>query len=455
MAIFNKFQRTKQVAEILLRYGLDEFFERSNLEKWLPESLSNKLANESSGSVSVYERIRRAMEELGTTYVKLGQMLSDRRDLLPVEMITELQKLQDKVEVQPINIAEKFQRELGIDIHEHFETLASEPMASASIGQVFKGRLKNGQDVAVKIKREGIDQVIKADLLILQDLVNFLEQRNDIISNLQPKALLNTFKESITTELSLESERRSIERFANNFKQDSRILVPQTYSNLSNNNILCMDFVYGSKVTNKAQIEQQGLLAKDVALLGLDLYMKQVFEFGFFHADPHPGNILLTPDGRIAFIDLGAMGKLSPKERELLGNCLYYASQKNVRKIIETIKQLAVSYNVPNEKALENDLSEIFMLLTESNLAGLDIGELMNRFTKIMSENSIIMPEGVYLLAKGFAQIEGIGRYLYPELDIAAVLKPYVTQMLKKRFSPKRVISESFEKIADSYNNWL
>ena len=455
MAIFNKFQRAKQVAEILLRYGLDEFFERSNLEKWLPESLSNKLANESSGSVSVYERIRRAMEELGTTYVKLGQMLSDRRDLLPVEMITELQKLQDKVEVQPIDIAEKFQRELGIDIHEHFEMLASEPMASASIGQVFKGRLKNGQDVAVKIKREGIDEVIKADLLILQDLVNFLEQRNDIISNLQPKALLNTFKESITTELSLESERRSIERFANNFKQDSRILVPQTYSNLSNNNILCMDFVYGSKVTNKAQIEQQGLLAKDVALLGLDLYMKQVFEFGFFHADPHPGNILLTPDGRIAFIDLGAMGKLSPKERELLGNCLYYASQKNVRKIIETIKQLAVSYNVPNEKALENDLSEIFMLLTESNLAGLDISELMNRFTKIMSENSIIMPEGVYLLAKGFAQIEGIGRYLYPELDIAAVLKPYVIQMLKKRFSPKRVISESFEKIADSYNNWL
>ena len=111
MAIFNKFQRAKQVAEILLRYGLDEFFERSNLEKWLPESLSNKLANESSGSVSVYERIRRAMEELGTTYVKLGQMLSDRRDLLPVEMITELQKLQDKVEVQPIDIAEKFQRE--------------------------------------------------------------------------------------------------------------------------------------------------------------------------------------------------------------------------------------------------------------------------------------------------------------------------------------------------------
>ena len=120
MAILTNFQRAKQVAEILLRYGLDEFFERSNLEKWLPESLSNKLANESSGSVSVYERIRRAMEELGTTYVKLGQMLSDRRDLLPVEMITELQKLQDKVEVQPIDIAEKFQRELGIDIPEHF-----------------------------------------------------------------------------------------------------------------------------------------------------------------------------------------------------------------------------------------------------------------------------------------------------------------------------------------------
>ncbi|MFR2643609.1 MAG: ABC1 kinase family protein [Haemophilus parainfluenzae] len=450
MAIFNKFQRAKQVAEILLRYGLDEFFERSNLEKWLPESLSNKLANESSGSVSVYERIRRAMEELGTTYVKLGQMLSDRRDLLPVEMITELQKLQDKVEVQPIDIAEKFQRELGIDIHEHFETLASEPMASASIGQVFKGRLKNGQDVAVKIKREGIEEVIKADLLILQDLVNFLEQRNDIISNLQPKALLNTFKESITTELSLESERRSIERFANNFKQNPRILVPQTYSNLSNNNILCMDFVYGSKVTNKAQIEQQGLLAKDVALLGLDLYMKQVFEFGFFHADPHPGNILLTPDADCRL----TWGKANcPKERELLGNGLHYASKKG--KIIETIKQLAVSYNVPNEKALENDLSEIFMLLTESNLAGLNISELMNRFTKIMSENSIIMPEGVYLLAKGFAQIEGIGRYLYPELDIAAVLKPYVTQMLKKRFSPKHVISENFEKIADSYNNWL
>lgn len=455
MARLNTFQRSKQVAEVLLKYGLDDFFERSSLKKWLPESLASKLIDDPARNISVYERIRRALEELGTTYVKLGQMLSDRRDLLPPEMIAELQKLQNKVEIQPLDIKEKFKRELDIDTGEHFESLAGEPLASASIGQVFKGRLKNGRDVAVKIKREGIDETVRTDLQILHELVGFVETRNELVRNLQPQILLAAFENSINEELSLDSERRSIERFARCFAEDVRLTVAQTYPQLSNDNILCMDFIHGSKVTDKVQIEKLGLSAQDVAVTGLDLYMKQIFEHGFFHADPHPGNILLTDGGKLAFIDLGAMGTLLPPERELLSDCLVYASQKNVKKLIAALKNLAVSYRVEDEKTLERQLGEILETVGGSSLNGLDVGDLMQRFTRILSQNSIAMPEGVYLLAKGIAQIEGIGRHLHPELDIAAVLRPYVTDIIKRKLSPKRLISEGFGRLSDSYDSFL
>lgn len=191
------------------------------------------------------------------------------------------------------------------------------------------------------------------------------------------------------------------------------------------------------------------------AVTGLDLYMKQIFEHGFFHADPHPGNILLTDGGKLAFIDLGAMGTLLPPERELLSDCLVYASQKNVKKLIAALKNLAVSYRVEDEKTLERQLGEILETVGGSSLNGLDVGDLMQRFTRILSQNSIAMPEGVYLLAKGIAQIEGIGRHLHPELDIAAVLRPYVTDIIKRKLSPKRLISEGFGRLSDSYDSFL
>lgn len=451
-----KIKRSKQVAEILVKYGLDELFGRTHTNNWLSEAINIKLnADKDWETRSIYERIRMAIEELGTTYIKLGQILSNRTDILPEAMIAELKKLQDKVEVQKIDVAQKLLHELNIQADEFFDEINNTPIASASIGQVFKGRLKNGQDVVLKIKREGIEKAIEADLLIIKDLANILEKHGEIFKKIRLGHLLETFEKSLKEELSLNHERDNIEHFARNFHQDLRIVVPKIYTHLSNNNILCMDFIQGVKVDDKTHIAEMGFQAQDIAILGLDLYMKQVLEHGFFHADPHPGNILLTPEGKMAFIDLGAMGILLPPEREQFEDFILYAMQKNVKKVMETIKSMTQDNEAINDKLLEKDLYELMYLLDSSNLSKLRLKDVLEQIRQIFNNNHITLPENYYLLIKGFIQIEGIGRHLYPNINIFNILQPYGKQILARRLSPKYLINKGFYKFLNISDSWL
>ncbi len=451
-----KLKRSKQVAEILVKYGLDELFDRAHIKHWLPDAISTKLSTRKHWqSHSLYERIRMAVEELGTTYIKLGQILSNRTDILPAQMIAELQKLQDKVEVQPIDVAKKISEELNIQASDFFDEIDNTPIASASIGQVFKARLKNGQEVVLKIKREGIDEAIEADLLIIKDLAGFLEKHGETFKKIRLGRLLATFEKSLNEELSLNHERDNIELFARNFRQDSRIVVPKVYTELSNNHILCMDFIHGVKVDDKHQLIQMGFHTQDIAVLGLDLYMKQVLEHGFFHADPHPGNIFVTAEGKMAFIDLGAMGILLPPEREQFENFILYAMQKNVKKVMDTVKLIAQDDEIINEQLLEKDLYELMYLLDGNHLSNLCLADVLEQIRQIFNHNHITLPQSYYLLIKGFIQIEGIGRHLYPDINVFNILQPYGKQILARRLSPKMLIEKGFDKFVNTSESWL
>lgn len=451
-----KLKRGKQVAEILVKYGLDELFDRAHIQQWLPNAIRKKLnPHKNWQSYSLYERIRMAVEELGTTYIKLGQLLSNRTDILPEAMIVELQKLQDKVEVQNIDVADKLWRELNIQANDFFDEINNTPIASASIGQVFKARLKNGQEVVLKIKREGIDEAIEADLLIIKDLAKFLEKHGETFQKIHLGRLLETFEKSLKEELSLNHERNNMAHFERNFRQDTRIVVPKVYDELSNNHILCMDFIHGTKVDDKNQLIKMGFQTQDIAILGLDLYMKQVLEHGFFHADPHPGNIFVTDEGKMAFIDFGAMGILLPPERERFEDFILYAMQKNVRKVMETVKLMAQDNVMIHDALLEKDLYELMYLLDGSNLSKLCLSDVLEQVRKIFNHNHITLPENYYLLIKGFIQIEGIGRHLYPDIHIFKVLQPYGQQILARRFSPKMLIGKGFDKLMTTSESWL
>ena len=456
MEVIDRIKRMKKLSDVLLKYGFEELFDRTGMERFIPNRLAkNSKRLENIRETSFPERIRLAMQDLGPTYVKLGQMCSNRTDIFPEDIIAEFQKLQDDVEPEKIDIYAKIKAELNIEPLEYFKEIDETPRASASMGQVYKGILKDGTEVVIKVRREGIKEIVASDLSMMRDLAAYFERTNEEIKKMNVSYIINSFGNSITKELSFRNELSNMEKFANNFKNDKRIHVPVPYRELSNDNILCMEFIKGFKITDKEKIEKCGFFPSEVARVGLDLYIQQVLKYGFFHADPHPGNIFMTPEGEIVFIDFGAMGTLYPQDKELLENLLLHFIQKDVKEAIDTIKELAVKYNVPDERQLERELTEIVYLVDGNALSEISIGDIFEKVRVILNKNQVILPEDIYLLVKGVGQIEGIGRHLDPSLDIMKTLEPYAKRILRERMNPKYIFEKGTKKITQVSESWL
>ena len=452
-----KTRRLMKLSSVIAKYGFDELFKRGELERYIPKNVKRKYSDkiDEINSYTFYERIRMAIEEMGPVYAKFGQMLSNRKDILPEEMITELQKLQDDVEVEKVDVRNKMNLELGIEIEDYFEEIEEEPMASASIGQVFKGRLKNGEKVVVKIQRENIKPVVEIDLEIMKNLAKTLENYYEDIKKTNIGNIVESFEKVLNEELSLNNELRNMQRFANNFKEDDRIHVPTVYKQLSNDRILTMEMIEGFKITDKEKIIEIEQDPKKIARIGLDLYLTQFLKYGFFHADPHPGNIFLKENGQIVFIDFGAMGKLYPNEREFLINLIIYSLKKDVKKMVETIQELAIKFEVPDERKFERELYGIIEMIDENSLENIDIVTIFEKARKIFSDNQILLSEDIYLLIKGIGQIEGIGRYLDPNLNINEVMQPYMDKIVKERMNPINILKKETRKLETFSENWL
>lgn len=452
-----KTRRLMKLSSVIAKYGFDELFKRGELERYIPKNVKRKYSDKINeiNSCTFYERIRMAIEEMGPVYVKFGQMLSNRKDILPEEMITELQKLQDDVEVEKVDVRNKMNLELGIEIDAYFEEIEEEPMASASIGQVFKGRLKNEEKVVVKIQRENIKPVVEIDLEIMKNLAKTLENYYEDIKKMNIGNIVESFEKMLNEELSLNNELRNMQRFANNFKEDDRIHVPAVYKQLSNDRILTMEMIEGFKITDKEKIIKIGQDPKKIARIGLDLYLTQFLKHGFFHADPHPGNIFLKENGQIVFIDFGAMGKLYPNEREFLINLIIYSLKKDVKKMVKTIQELAIKFEVPDERKFERELYEIIEMIDENSLENIDIVTIFEKARKIFSDNQILLSEDIYLLIKGIGQIEGIGRHLDSNLNINEVMQPYMDKIAKERINPINIFKKETRKLETFSENWL
>lgn len=452
-----KIKRIKKLADVLMKYGFEEILSRSELEKGLPKRIvgRNRGKIKDIKSRTIYERVRMALEEMGPAYVKFGQMLSNRNDILPEEMISELQKLQDKVEIQEVDIRKKLAEELNIIPEEYFQSIDEEPMASASIGQVFCAVLKNGEKVVLKVRRDNIDNVVETDLIIMKDMAKFLEKYDVNAKNINLLYIVETFENMLKKELSLTNERKNMERFENNFKGNEHLHVPVVYKELSNNRILCMEFIEGIKITDKEKLEKTGFNPKEIASLGLELYIKQVMKYGFFHADPHPGNIFLGKDGKLIFIDFGAMGTLYPYEIELLEELTLNFLQKDVKKMIATIKELALDYNISDEKRLERGFYDILSMVDGTSLEEINLVEIMERVKTLLSQNQVLLSEDMYLLVKGIGQIEGIGRHLNPQLNIMQEIGNNAQEIMVKRMSPKYILEKGMGKVGEFSENWL
>ena len=422
------------------------------------EDLKSKITNKDAATVSsaatadqpplFYERIRKVIEELGPTYVKFGQTLSTREDLLPAALILELKKLQDNVAPEDIDIRSWLENELQLeDLSAVFQEIDEQPFASASIAQVYKATLSNGDLVILKIKRTGIREIVTSDLLLLKDIINLLIDYYPLVREINLPDIFEAFEKNIIEELSFQHELKNIQQFARNFSEEPRIKCMQAYPELSTDSVLCISRIQGFRITDSASIRSQQLDPEYIIDTGLDLYLTQVLEHGFFHADPHPGNILVTPSGQISFIDLGAMARLLPKDKEHLENFILYFINKDTDNLIRTIKRMSIRIHIKNEKVLERDIQAMFDMIAAQSLKELDVKAVFSRFSKILNQNDILMPDHIYLLVRGIVLLEGIGRSLLPDLNIIDKVKPYITKIMAKRLSPPYIIENILQSL--------
>ncbi|SHE95854.1 ABC1 kinase family protein [Chryseobacterium takakiae] len=446
-----KLKRSAKLISVLSKYGFKDLLARMNVGNKQAEVSSDLEEIISKGTV--YERIRMALEELGPTFVKLGQTFSNREDLLPPELIQELQKLQDKVDQLEMNVAEILENECNISVSEHFSEIQNEPLATASIAQVYKAFLTDGTQVILKIKKPDVQKIIEDDLLLIKDLEKLISSYSEIGEKLNLKQAISTFEKSLLEEVSLINEKENILQFRRNFKNSKETYVPKVYEEFSNNNILCMEFVDGIKVTDKAALLANSISPVIVSEAGLRLFVSQILDYGFFHADPHAGNILVKKDGKVVFIDFGAVGKIPPNDKEILEDLIVSFVAKNPHKIVRYLKKMAVSYQIPDERRFEGDVEDILDFVHSTSLKEIDPHAVMNKMKDVLKDNRLYMPDYFYLLFKGIGLIEGVGRTINPDLDVVKSLHPYTKKIFAKKISPQNILKTGMDKMMTFTDN--
>ncbi|SHK39430.1 ubiquinone biosynthesis protein [Maribacter aquivivus] len=445
-------KRYATLFNVLVKYGFEDVLSHSPILKIIPKKYLEKHPETKTNlSFSKYERIRMVLEELGPTYIKLGQIFSTREDMLPLELIDELEKLQDHVpKLKDFDVVTTIEEELGIEKFKYFATIELEPLAAASLAQVHRAQLVNGEEVILKIQRPNITEIIEADLMVMKQVADSLEKYSSQAKAFQPIRIIESFERSIKEELQFAREIDNTERFAQNFAGNEFIHVPEVYKELSTDKIICMEFIDGIKVSNVAALIAANIDPKAVAKIGVDLYIEQILDFGFFHADPHPGNIFILPEsGKICFLDFGMMGTILPNEKESINDLLLYFLSKDVKKIITLLEKIAIRTNIPDYKKLEQDLYQLLEGISNTAIQNIKLGDTLSQFKIVLYENKIIIPHYLYMLIRGIVLIEGVGLKLDPEFNITKNLEPYTAKILRKRFSLKYLFKKNLNRLKD------
>lgn len=382
------------------------------------------------------DRLRLAFTELGPTFIKLGQFMSNRPDVLPQEIITALRQLQDSVEPFPAEESVRIlEKEFGKPVTEIFSDFSKDPFASASIAQVHRAALANGTQVAVKVQRPRLEEVIETDIDILFQVASIIEKHVEFAKYVSPVRIHEEFVRSIRKELNFLNEASHIERFAENFRGDATVYVPAVYRHLTTKRVLTTEFVDGIRASDVGKLKSAGLDLKQIAERGTTLLFKQIFEHGFFHADPHPGNILILESGVICFLDFGIMGILSPSLKEYLVSIMLGVVDRDPGKIARTLVEQS-RQPIADVQMLEYDVTELLEDYVLLSLKDVNIGDLMTRITKLIITHKIRILPGFYLLVKAMITIEGVGFSLDPDFTLVEYVKPFAKKLMAERLNP-------------------
>ena len=382
------------------------------------------------------------MEELGPTFIKLGQLLSSRSDILPVELVSELSRLQDDVRPLPWSeIAQALSAELGGSPEDVLAEIRHEPSASASMAQVHYARLHDGSEVALKVQRPGIRAVIETDLDIVEYVARLAERYIPASRLLNPTELIREYRKNLMGELDFTRERQNMDRFRTMLKNRSGVRVPATYSRLSTERLLTMEYVHGVKISRLSAGNglDSGSDAKVVARRGADLMLEQILLHGFFHADPHPGNVLVLPGNVICFLDFGLMGRLHEAERNQFAAAVIGIVQRDGPRVTESILRLTKSNRAVDYEHLVDEVQELADDYLDRELREVNIAQLFTDLIRLVVRHGLRVPPNLMMVAKALLTIEGAGMNLYPEFTLEPALRGVTRQVMVRRFRPKRM----------------
>ncbi|HEX4794044.1 MAG TPA: AarF/ABC1/UbiB kinase family protein [Humisphaera sp.] len=427
--------RAADVARVLAKYGLAQWLSDSDFEP-----VRNALKSETGESLMAQPfeaRVRLALTDLGATYIKLGQMLSTRADLVGQDLANELTKLQAQTPADAPAVARKVvETELGLPIEEIFSEFDETALASASIGQVHRARLKTGKRVVVKVQHPGIEGIIRRDLDILGFLAEMAEM-NDTLKRYQPLSIVKEFGRTMLNELDFRRELRNLQAFRRNFAKDKTIVFPKPYPELASGRVFTMQSLSGVAVSDSAAIDKLKVDRSELAKRGANVFIRMMFRDGFYHADPHPGNFLLLRDGRIGLLDAGMVGRIDDNFRRQIEDILLAAGDRDADRLTDAVTRVCGSPRELDRVALSSALSDLFQEYGTQAVGQFDVGGALTAVTDILHEHKLVMPGRLSMLIKCLILLEGTGRLLSPSFSLAELLAPWRQKLLWRRFSPE------------------
>ena len=447
--------RFREILTVLFEEGFHFLMQKIQLRHKIPLTKRLKAKIKEKDALSLEKRLRLTLERLGPTFIKLGQVLSVRPDLMPKSYIQELEKLQDNVPPFSYSIArEQIKKELGKEIEELFSSFEKEPIASASISQVHKATIKHGKTVAVKIQRPNVGEIMQTDVEIMLHIAKMLEKRVPKIRKFSPVKIIEEFSKWTEKELDFNKEAANAQKFGRNFAGSATVKIPEVYSSLTTSKIFTMEFVEGVELHNFKEIKRQKINLKQVINNGFEAILTQVFVHGFFHADPHPGNILITKDKKIAFVDFGIVGHFDEALKSKSIDLFYGIISNDPEKAVDALIGISGA-SIENEEELKYEVSDLLEPLQSKDLSSIKVSKVLEEIMSIALNYGVKVPMPFVLFGKTIITLEGIALEFDPKFSIIDASKPFIEKMARQRYSPMHQLSSlvktmaRFRKFAD------
>lgn len=440
--------RLRQILNILIRHGFGELVSQLHIFRLyiLGKRFFTPKAEDVRAHRSTPERLRLALEELGPTFVKLGQLMSTRADWFPDEWSTEFKKLQDKVPPFPFEqVRELIEKELGKPLTEVYASFDITPVASASIAQVHFATMKDGRELAVKVRRPEIEKILDSDISIMYVIANLIVKYVPDWARFRPAEVVREFHKTISQELDFTIEATRADRFRRNFKDDPEAYFPRVYWEYSSKKILTMERISGIPIDEAEALKAAGFDLKEIAERGVRVFFRQALGDGFFHADMHPGNVFVGSKGEIIHVDFGIVGQIDDELRTYLARLLYYLMKRDFKAMAKIHRDMGLIGPNVDIREFEDALIDIAEPIFGKPLAEINVSALLWKLIETAKKFDMHMQPNLLLLQKSMVVVEGVGRELYPKLNVWAVARPFIFKLMKKSIDPKAVVKKGYD----------